>query len=194
MPFVSQAQRAYMHIHHPKIAEEFERATPKGAKLPQHVKKSKKKYKIVVNNKMRDAMGNVNIDREGKSSDGKPIKIQINMRAHKKKGKLDKAELASTVKHELLHIEEPKLTEKEVASRTAKTKIPPAEQAELLKKLHRTTLAGREGALRKKYKMKPGEKVEPGAIFNKAKEVSQKTAQNEDKMPLKKRVAFMGLI
>ena len=37
MPFKSQAQRAYMHIHHPKIANRFEAETPKGAKLPQHV-------------------------------------------------------------------------------------------------------------------------------------------------------------
>lgn len=34
MPMVSQAQRAYLHIHHPAVAAEFERHTPKGAKLP----------------------------------------------------------------------------------------------------------------------------------------------------------------
>ena len=36
MPFVSQARRAYMHANHPKIAKEFEAATPKGKKLPYH--------------------------------------------------------------------------------------------------------------------------------------------------------------
>lgn len=36
----SQAQRAYLHIHHPEIAQEFEAATPKGKKLPKHVKKT----------------------------------------------------------------------------------------------------------------------------------------------------------
>lgn len=40
MPMVSQAQRAYLHIHHPQIAAEFESATPKGKKLPQHVGKT----------------------------------------------------------------------------------------------------------------------------------------------------------
>jgi hypothetical protein len=40
MPFKSQAQRAYMYIHHPEIAKEFESATPKGKKLPKHVKKN----------------------------------------------------------------------------------------------------------------------------------------------------------
>lgn len=41
MPMKSQAQRAYLHIHNPKVAAEFERATPKGKKLPKHVKKRK---------------------------------------------------------------------------------------------------------------------------------------------------------
>jgi hypothetical protein len=37
MPFVSQAQRAFMYAKHPAIAKEFEAATPKGKKLPEHV-------------------------------------------------------------------------------------------------------------------------------------------------------------
>ena len=43
MPFESQAQRAYMYIHHPEIAKEFEAATPKSKKLPYHKKKEKTK-------------------------------------------------------------------------------------------------------------------------------------------------------
>ena len=39
---VSQAQRAYLHIHHPDVAAEFEAATPKGKKLPKHVRKPKR--------------------------------------------------------------------------------------------------------------------------------------------------------
>jgi len=38
MPFKSQAQRGYMYANHPEIAKEFEAATPKGEKLPYHVK------------------------------------------------------------------------------------------------------------------------------------------------------------
>lgn len=38
-PMVSEAQRAYLHIHHPDIAEEFESKTPKNKKLPYKVKK-----------------------------------------------------------------------------------------------------------------------------------------------------------
>lgn len=45
MPFKSNAQRKYLFLHHPKIAEEFAKATPKGKKLPEHVKKSKKTAK-----------------------------------------------------------------------------------------------------------------------------------------------------
>lgn len=40
MPFESQAQRRFMYAKHPKLAKEFEAATPKGAKLPEHVKKA----------------------------------------------------------------------------------------------------------------------------------------------------------
>jgi hypothetical protein len=38
MPFKSQAQRAFMHAVHPQIAKEMESKTPKGKKLPKHVK------------------------------------------------------------------------------------------------------------------------------------------------------------
>jgi hypothetical protein len=39
MPMCSKAQRAYLWIHHPEIAKEFESKTPKGKKLPKRVKK-----------------------------------------------------------------------------------------------------------------------------------------------------------
>lgn len=40
MPMKSQAQRAFMHIHHPGIAKRWEKETPKGEKLPKHVGES----------------------------------------------------------------------------------------------------------------------------------------------------------
>jgi hypothetical protein len=43
MPFKSQAQRSYMFIHHPDVAKEFAAATPKGARLPEHVKPRQKR-------------------------------------------------------------------------------------------------------------------------------------------------------
>ncbi len=39
MPFESDAQRRFMFSQHPELAKEFEKATPKGAKLPEHVQK-----------------------------------------------------------------------------------------------------------------------------------------------------------
>jgi len=39
MPFLSQAQRAWMYANKPKMAKEFEAATPKGKKLIERVKK-----------------------------------------------------------------------------------------------------------------------------------------------------------
>jgi hypothetical protein len=46
MPFKSQAQRGYMYANLPDLAKEFEKETPKGKKLPYHVKKESalKKY------------------------------------------------------------------------------------------------------------------------------------------------------
>lgn len=38
MPFKSEAQRRFMYATHPKLAAEFEAATPKGKQLPEHVK------------------------------------------------------------------------------------------------------------------------------------------------------------
>lgn len=42
MPMRSKAQRAYLWAHDPKVAREFENATPKSKKLPARVKKGKK--------------------------------------------------------------------------------------------------------------------------------------------------------
>jgi hypothetical protein len=47
MPIRSQAQRAFLHAKLPAVAEEFEAATPKGAKLPKHVKKRKRLHELM---------------------------------------------------------------------------------------------------------------------------------------------------
>lgn len=36
MPFKSEAQRRYLYAKDPKVAQEFQAHTPKGAKLPEH--------------------------------------------------------------------------------------------------------------------------------------------------------------
>ncbi len=50
MPFKSNAQRKYLFSQHPEVAREFADATPKGAKLPEHVgdKKSKKEASAIL--------------------------------------------------------------------------------------------------------------------------------------------------
>ena len=42
MPMRSQAQRGFLWATHPKVAKEFEKHTPKGKKLPKHVRRKKK--------------------------------------------------------------------------------------------------------------------------------------------------------
>lgn len=39
MPFASTSQRSYLFANNPKVAREFAAATPKGAKLPKHIRK-----------------------------------------------------------------------------------------------------------------------------------------------------------
>ncbi len=43
MPYVSQAQSGYMHVHHPDIAARWDREYPHQGKLPKHVGKKRKK-------------------------------------------------------------------------------------------------------------------------------------------------------
>ncbi len=40
MPFQSEAQRRFMYARHPRIAERWQKHTPKGKKLPEHKKES----------------------------------------------------------------------------------------------------------------------------------------------------------
>ena len=40
MPFKSNAQRRWMYANHPEMAKEWSEHTPKGVKLPEHVKKA----------------------------------------------------------------------------------------------------------------------------------------------------------
>src|SRR5580658_530892 len=40
MPFVSKAQKGWMYANKPAMAKKWQTHTPKGAKLPEHVKKA----------------------------------------------------------------------------------------------------------------------------------------------------------
>jgi hypothetical protein len=39
MPYKSQAQRGYLHVHEPKLAARWDREYPHQGPLPEHVKK-----------------------------------------------------------------------------------------------------------------------------------------------------------
>jgi hypothetical protein len=45
MPFKSEAQRSYMFANMPEMAKQWQAETPKGKKLPGHMKKKKTKRK-----------------------------------------------------------------------------------------------------------------------------------------------------
>lgn len=38
MPFRSKAQKGYLFVHAPKVAKQWAKETPKGKRLPAHVK------------------------------------------------------------------------------------------------------------------------------------------------------------
>lgn len=157
MPYASQKQNAWMHINKPDIAARWDKEM-----------KSKKKYKISVNNKLKGALGQM---------DPKTNEIQINVKKHKG----DKAELASTIKHELMHVKKPKATEKEVYKATRKTKIPPAEQSKLISKLRHKRLNYKLGAVKRKLKFKGD--INPGDLIKRNNELNPKT-----------RTAIMGMV
>lgn len=77
------------------------------------------KPKIKVNNKLRGSWG------ETKTTPGKRAVIQINVKKHKTdkfKKRYDlKTALADTIHHELMHAQHPKMHEKTVYKKTAKT-------------------------------------------------------------------------
>ena len=56
MPFVSEAQRAFMYANHPDIAKRWSRVTPKGKKLPEHVHKHEEKKAMDPMQAFRDGL------------------------------------------------------------------------------------------------------------------------------------------
>lgn len=145
---------------------------------------TKKKLKIVKNNKLKGALGAATF-KKGNIPTGK---IEINVKKHKG----DLKELASTIKHEMLHVKHPKMTEKEVYKKSKKTAISPMEQSKLLAKLKMKSLNYKGGAIKRKFKMGNG-KTKTGAFITKMNE-SKRSNINSNKPISKKRVAIMGLV
>jgi hypothetical protein len=156
MPFRSQAQRRYLYATHPRVAEEFASKTPKGVKLPEHVKRRKGKRALMVNNHMKEY---------GNEDNGK---IEINVKKHRG----DKAELADTIKHELIHRMHPSMKEKTVYKKTAKAmkEMSYVEKEALTKKLRMKKLNYKSGAIKRKLKITRSENVAPGDMIRKSRE------------------------
>ncbi len=140
------------------------------------------KAKIRIKNGLRDKIGTKMGD-----SDMKTGVVRINVRAHKK----DKRDLASTIKHELLHVKHPKMTEKQAYKRSKKTSIGPEEQSKLLAKLKRKSVNYKVGVLKRKYKLGRGD-TKPGEFINRIN--NKRATETEKAMPSKEKVAFAGLV
>ncbi len=54
MPFKSKAQEGYMHVHHPEIAERWDKETPSPKELPEHVEERKSEHEINKENRAKD--------------------------------------------------------------------------------------------------------------------------------------------
>ena len=126
-----------------------------------------RKVKIGVNNKLKGSYGETILNK------GKAPIIRINVKKHRG----NKAELADTIKHELMHVKHPNMKEKAVQK---KTKVASGEQAKLIARLK--TLNYKVGAFKRKLKTAARFETEPGALINEAKTMSRE------------RLALMGLV
>jgi len=143
------------------------------------VRAAKKKKRIVVDNHLKGSFGETEI------TTGKPTVIKINVKKHKG----DRAELADTIKHELMHAKHPKMHEKTVYK---KMRVPMSqtEQDAMVAKLRHKTLNMKVGAIKRKLKIH--HKTQPGELIEAAKDVTtykQTMPTNETA-----KVSMMGLI
>ena len=150
--------------------------------MSHHLSKSKK-FKIVINNKLKKGVGATSFDKNNK-----PLGVEINVKKHKG----DKRELASTIKHELLHVKHPKMTEREVYKKSAKTKISPMEQSKLISKLRTKAINQKEGAIKRKFKM-GNAPTQPGDLITKMNEQKESIIRNKKSLS-KTQLAIYGMI
>lgn len=171
-----------MFARHPQIAKEFAAKTPKGARLPEHVRGKKKKKPIIgVDNKMKGSYGETTLQK------GKRPIIKINVKKHKG----DKAELADTIKHEMYHAKHPKATEKTTYKAMPKT-ISHEEQERLISKLRGKKINYKVGAAKRKLGISRRQKTEPGSLIRAMNERKQKRTITKA-ISSRERVALMGI-
>jgi hypothetical protein len=106
-PFVSKAQQKWMFKNKPEMAKEWASKTKDIKSLPYKVKKRHFKYKV--DNKLRGCVGITDFDKG---------EVKINKSKAKKRGR---GEVLKTIKHEVDHINHPKMHEKTVYAREKDT-------------------------------------------------------------------------
>lgn len=139
--------------------------------------KKKNKPKVIVNNKIK-GFGQMNT---------KTNLIEVN----KKKHKGDKAQLADTIKHELMHVKHPQMKEKQIQKKADIHSY--AEQQRMVAKLRNKKSNYKGGAIKRKLKIKAGEKTEPGQFIRMANETKRETS-NSPKSISKEKLSIMGLV
>ena len=171
MPYVSRAQQRFFHSPGAKRAG-ISKQTVKEWDTASRGKKLKKRTPVVIDNKLKGSFGETHM------VGGKPVAVKINVKKHKG----NKAELADTIKHELMHVKHPKMTEKAVYKKVRQEKMSPAEQNKLISKLRTKKMNYKEGAVKRKMKL-GAVKTAPGELISKAKSMTPT-----------KRTAFMGMV
>lgn len=176
MPWKSDKQRRWGHTANGIKALGGKSAV---AEWDRASKKSKKKPKIVINNKMK-AFG---------QTDVKTKVVEIN----KKKHKGDKKQLADTIKHELYHVKHPKATEKQTYKNTGKLEnMSNSEQNKLIAKLRMKKINYKGGAMKRKLKMKGDLKA--GDMISKMNEQKRSNIKSNNQPISKERLAIMGMV
>ena len=175
MPWKSDKQRRWGHTAEGLKALGGKKAV---AEWDLASKKTKKKFKVVVNNKIK-AFGQVDVAKK------KPV-IEIN----KKKHKGNKAELADTIRHEIEHIKHPKASEK-VVHKSTPMQMSPAEQSRMIAKLRNKKINYKEGAIKRKFKM-GAVTAKPGDFISRMNESKRASKTNQKSTP-KTNIGIMGL-
>lgn len=179
MPFVSKKQDRWAFSTKQPFAKKWAGMTNQKS-LPM-----KKKLKLKVNNKMRGALGAAGFNKNNKPTG----LVEINVKKHKG----DKAELASTIKHEMLHVKNPKMTEKDVYAKSRKTHISPEEQSKLISKLRMKSLNYKGGAIKRRFKMGNGS-TKPGDMISRMNESKTSNIKKNNSQISKTKLSIMGLV
>lgn len=145
----------------------------------------KKPVKISNKKLGKNVLGETQWDQK---SQNKAKRVLIDVKKHK-----NAKQLASTVKHELMHVKHPKMTEKDVYKKTSMKTISPAEQTKLLSKVRMKALNYKSGAIKRKFKMGNGTTA-PGDFISKMNESKSENIKSDNQQISKTQLSIRGLV